>query len=157
VSTVSAWRRTAVGDRPALDGELPGWAVEYDRFDRGYGPSKAADGPIQYWLRNPMLYFEPPQVAAYRVWRGIISAGASAPGRLVVIASTHSAPMRALAATAFGRDLGEPDHLEGVRVLVHGDHAAATIRYRDLEIEAAPPAQLPPWIDREWLEPSSGR
>jgi len=102
-----------------------------------------------------MLYFEPPQVAAYRVWRGIISAGASAPGRLVVIASTHSAPMRAFAATAFGRDLGEPDHLEGVRVLVHGDHTAATIRYRDLEIEAAPPAQLPPWIDRGWLEPSS--
>ena len=145
---------TAVGDRLALDGELPGWAVECDRFDRGYGPSKAAGGPIQYWLRNPMLYFEPPQVAAYRVWRGIISAGASGPDRLVVIASTHSAPMRAFAATAFGRDLGEPDHLEGVRILVHGDHAVATIRYRDLEIEAALPAQLPPWIDREWLEPS---
>ena len=104
-----------------------------------------------------MLYFEPPQVAAYRVWRSIISASASAPGRLVVIASTHSAPMRAFVATAFGRDLGEPDHLEEVRVLVHGDHVAATIRYRDLEIEAVLPAQLPPWIDREWLEPSSGR
>jgi hypothetical protein len=59
--------------------------------------------------------------------------------------------MRAFAATAFGRDLGELDHPEGVRVLGHGDHAAATIRYRDLEIGAAPPAQLPPWIDREWL------
>jgi hypothetical protein len=74
---------TAAGDRLALDGELPGWAVECDRFDRGYGSSKAAGGPIQYWLRNPMLYFEPPQVAAYRIWRGIILAGASAPDRLV--------------------------------------------------------------------------
>ena len=147
---------TAVGNRLGLDGELPGWAVECDRFDPGSGPSKAAGGPIQYWLRNPMLYFEPPQVAAYRVWGGIISAGVSVPGRLVVIASTHSAPMRAFAATACGRDLGEPDHLEGVRVLVHGDRAAATVRYRDLEIEVAPPAQVPPWIDREWLE-SSGR
>lgn len=145
---------TAVGNRLALDGELPGWAVECDRFDRGYGPSKAAGGPIQYWLRNPMLYFEPPQVAAYRIWRGIVLAGANVPDRLVVIASTHSAPMRAFVATAFGRDLGEPDHLEGVRVLVHADHVAATIRYRDLEIEAAPPAQLPPWIDRDWLEPA---
>ncbi len=58
---------------------------------------------------------------------------------------------------AFGRDLGEPDRLEEVRVQVRGDHAAATIRYRDLEIEAALPAQLPPWIDRGWLEPSSDR
>ena len=104
-----------------------------------------------------MLYFEPPQVAAYRIWRGIISANASVPGRLIVIASTHSAPMRAFAATAFGRDLGEPDHLEGIRVLMHTDHAAATIRYRDLEIEAIPPAQLPPWIAPSWLEPSSDR
>jgi len=47
----------AVGDRLALDGELPGWAAECHRFDRGYGPSKVAGGPIQYWLRNPMLYF----------------------------------------------------------------------------------------------------
>ena len=34
---------SAVGGRLALDGELPGWAVECDRFDRGDGPSKAAD------------------------------------------------------------------------------------------------------------------
>jgi hypothetical protein len=33
----------------------------------------------------------------------------------------------------FRRDLGEPDRLEGVRVLVHEDHATATIRLRDLE------------------------
>src|SRR5215831_16295021 len=35
---------TAVGDRLGLVGELPGWAVECDRFDSGHGPSKAAGG-----------------------------------------------------------------------------------------------------------------
>jgi len=94
--------------------------------------------------------------------RGSALAAQLAPGATVgcphartARASEAAAVVRA--ATAFGRDLGEPDHLEGVRVLVHGDHTAATIRYRDLEIEAAPPAQSPPWMDRKWLHPSSDR
>ena len=55
----------AVTARLALaDGELPDWAREYDRFDSDYRAVAAQGGPIEYWLHNPTLYFEPPQLAA---------------------------------------------------------------------------------------------
>lgn len=139
----------AVVERLALDEDLPDWAHEYDRFDRDYGPAAAAGGPIEYWLRNPSFYFEPPQVAAYRIWRGIAAAAEGPGDRLLVVAATHSSPMRAFLAAVIGSDPGEPDNLEDIRVLVEGDRATVRFRGRCNRVEV--PARLPPWIDEGWL------
>ncbi|HVH24443.1 MAG TPA: hypothetical protein VNA11_18500 [Pseudonocardia sp.] len=133
----------------------PDWVREYDRFDRNFRDAAAAGHPIEYWLHNPTLYFEPPHVAAHRVWRGIAAAGQDRADRLVVLAATHSAPMRAFVATALGADPGEPDNLEDVRVLVRPDDTA-TITFREHTISTRIPPHLPPWIDRAWFE-SFGR
>ena len=89
------------------DGELPDWAREFDRFDSDYRAVAAQGGPIEYWLRNPTLWFEPPQLAALRVWRAVRAFGALAGDRpLLVVATSHAGPMRAVVATAVGRDPG---------------------------------------------------
>jgi broad specificity phosphatase PhoE len=131
--------------------EEPDWVREYDRFDQDYRAAAAAGHPIEYWLRNPTLYFEPPHVAAHRMWRGIAAVGEDRPEELVVLAATHSAPMRAFLATALGSDPGEPDNLEAIRVRVHPDDTA-DIAFREHEIHARIPPQLPPWIDRAWFD-----
>jgi broad specificity phosphatase PhoE len=125
----------AVVERLALDEHLPDWAHEYDRFDRDYGPSAAAGGPIEYWLHNPSFYFEPAQVAAYRIWRGIAAAAEDPGDRLLVVAATHSAPMRAFLAAAIGSDPGEPDNLEEIRVVVEDDRATV------ITLPASPPGR----------------
>ena len=148
----------AVTARLALNGaELPDWAREYDRFDSDYRDTAAAGGPIEYWLHNPTLYFEPPHVAAHRMWRGIAAAADGHPGSdtngrpLLVLVATHSAPMRAFVATALGRDPGEPRNLEDVQVRVEPD-GSATVTFRDDTVAMTVPPQLPPWIDRAWFE-----
>jgi broad specificity phosphatase PhoE len=142
----------AVAARLAWQGEPPDWVREYDRFDSDYRAAAAAGNPIEYWLHNPTLYFEPPHLAAHRMWRGIAAAGADLPDqRLLVLVATHSAPMRALVATALGSDPGEPDNLEDIRVRVRPD-ATATLTFREHVIETRIPPHLPPWIDRSWFE-----
>ncbi len=145
----------AVTERLTLDGPLPDWAREFDRFDTDYRAVAAAGHPIEYWLHNPTLYFEPPHVAAHRMWRGVAAVGVDAPERLLVLVATHSAPMRAFVATALGTDPGEPHNLEDVRVRVEPD-GAATVRFREHVIAMRIPDHLPPWIDRAWFE-SYGR
>ncbi|MGI5132535.1 hypothetical protein ACQEVB_37435 [Pseudonocardia sp. CA-107938] len=132
-------------------GELPDWAREFDRFDH---PDRH---PIEYWLHNPTLHFEPPHVAAHRMWRGIATAADGhdpADGPLLVVAATHSAPMRAFVAATLGHDAGEPHNLEDVRVRITGD--AARVTFREHTVATTVPAHLPPWIDRAWFE-SFGR
>jgi broad specificity phosphatase PhoE len=145
----------AITARLALEGDLPDWAREYDRFDSDYRSVAAAGGPIEYWLHNPTLYFEPPHVAAHRFWRGIAEVGLGRPDDLLVLVATHSAPMRAFIATALGEDPGEPHNLEDIRVRVRPD-ASATVTFREHVVEMTVPAHLPPWIDRAWFE-SYGR
>lgn len=144
-----------VAARQASRGDPPDWVREFDRFDTDFGATAAAGGPIDYWMRNPTLYFEPPHVAAHRVWRGVAEVGRDRPERLLVLASTHSAPMRAFVATALGSDPGEPHNLEDVRVQVRPD-GTATITFREHRLPARIPPELPPWIDRGWFE-SFGR
>ncbi|SHK29593.1 Broad specificity phosphatase PhoE [Pseudonocardia thermophila] len=135
-------------------GELPEWAREYDRFDSDFRAGAAAGNPIEYWLRNPTLYFEPPQIAAHRMWRGVATAADGhdpAGGPLLVLASTHSAPMRAFVATTIGSDPGEPHNLEDVRVRVRQD-GSARVSFREHVVETSIPGHLPPWIDRTWFE-----
>lgn len=147
----------AITTRLALQGELPDWAREYDRFDTDYRVVAAAGGPIEFWVRNPTLYFEPPQVASYRTWLGIEALGPSMrrAGAALALVCTHSAVMRAFAATTLGRDLGEPENLEPIRVRV-GPGGSAEVGYRGETVPTRIPPQLPPWIDRAWLE-SYGR
>ncbi len=145
----------AVAARLAWEGEPPDWVREYDRFDTDYGATAAAGDPIEYWLRNPTLYFEPPHLAAHRVWRGIAEVGRAGPEQLLVLVATHSAPMRAFVATACGSDPGEPRHLEDVRVRVRAD-GTTTVTFREHRISTRIPPHLPPWIDKAWFE-SFGR
>lgn len=145
----------AVRERLGLTGDLPDWAREYDRFDTDYRAKSAAGGPIEYWVHQPTLWFEPPHLAAHRMWRGIAHVGRDAPERLVVLAATHSAPMRAFVTSAIGEDPGEPENLEEIRVRVRPD-GPVTIRFREHVVEFSEIPALPPWIDREWFE-SYGR
>lgn len=145
----------AVTARLALDGELPDWAREFDRFDTDFGSVAAAGGPIDFWVHHPTLYFEPPHLAAHRLWRGITEVGRDRPDRLLVLAATHSAPMRAFVLTTLGEDPGEPHNLEDIRVRVRPG-GAATVTFREHVVETTVPGHLPPWIDRDWFE-SYGR
>lgn len=145
----------AVTERLGLEGHLPDWAREFDRFDTDFGATSRAGGPIEYWVRRPTLWFEPPHLAAHRTWRGVVEVGRDAPEGLVVLVSTHSAPMRAFAATAIGDDPGEPENLEEIRVSVRAD-GSATVRFREHTVEFDGAPDLPPWVDRAWYE-SYGR
>jgi broad specificity phosphatase PhoE len=128
------------------DGELPDWAREFDRFDSDYRAVAAQGGPIEYWLRNPTLHFEPPQLAALRLWRAVAAFGTTAGDRpLLVVATSHSGPMRAIVATAIGRDPGEPHNLEDVRIRVSAD-GAATLSFRDEVVAFTELPTLPPWF-----------
>jgi len=127
-------------------GERPDWAREYDRFDSDYRTLAAQGSPIEYWLRNPTLFFEPPQLAALRLWRAVASFGALAGERpLLVVATSHSGPMRAMVAAALGRDPGEPANLEDVRVQVAAEGAAA-LAFRDEVVPFAQLPTMPPWF-----------
>ena len=62
-----------------------------------------------------------------------------------MVATTHSAPMRAVVASALGRDPGEPHNLEDVRVRVARD-GAATLTFRDDVVSFAALPTPPPWF-----------
>ena len=117
--------------------ELPGWLADLARFRTVH---VSGGDPIALWLTTPLLGFEPPAVVVRRYWRAI-SAAAAPP--LTVVAA-HSGPMRALAAHAFGEDLGEPDNLEAVVVRVDGARAQVGYRGRTADI-AIPELQEPAW------------
>jgi broad specificity phosphatase PhoE len=65
-----------------------------------------------------------------------------------VVVCSHSGCLRAIAAEAVGRDLGEPAHLEAVRVRLTGARpgAPARLSYRGETVElAVPTLQEPAW------------
>jgi hypothetical protein len=79
------------------------------------------------------------------MWRAVTAFGELRGDRpLLVVATTHSAPMRAVVASALGRDPGEPRNLEDVRVLVGGD-GAATLTFRGEVVSFAAQPTPPPW------------
>ena len=123
------------GDTPVE--ELPGWLADLARFRSVH---VSGGDPIELWLTTPLLGFEPPSVIVRRYWRGI---RALRDAELTVVAS-HSGPMRALVAHAFGRDLGEPDNLEAVAIHVEGDRARVDFRGQRAHI-AVPDVTEPDW------------
>ena len=50
-------------------GDRPGWLDEIDRF---WKVQAAGGDPIQYWLNQPLQFYEPPAIVVRRFWRGII-------------------------------------------------------------------------------------
>lgn len=132
------------------DGEVPDWAREFDRFDTDHRAVAAAGGPIEFWVRTPTLFLEPPALSVHRVWAGI-TALAPQSGSLTAVVATHSAPMRAMLNTVLGRDPGEPENLETIGVRVAAD-ASAEVTYRGETVGYSGPPVLPPWFDRTFLE-----
>lgn len=128
-------------------GELPDWARELDRFDTDHRAVAAAGGPIEFWVRTPTTFFEPPSLSVHRLWAGIteLAPDTSDEDRVVLVA-THSAPMRAFLNTVLGRDPGEPDNLEDVGVRVAPD-GSATVSYRGEQVPFTGPPPFPPWFD----------
>jgi broad specificity phosphatase PhoE len=135
--------------RIGLEGELPDWARAFDRFDTDFGAGSKLGGPIDRWMVSTDLFFEPPQVIAYRAWAGIRAQEKQAPGT-IALASSHSALLRGFASAALGHDVGEPRNLEHVDVEVHGDRA--TVTYRDEQVEVDVPTTVPPWLNPAYLD-----
>lgn len=108
-------------------GGVPLWLDEVGRF---WGSQQGGADPIEYWLTFPLATFEPPGAVVRRYWAGI--------KRLVeengdvdrLVCAVHSGPMRAFATTAIGRDLGEPNNTEEVRVRIKHDLSEAEVSYR---------------------------
>lgn len=131
---------------PSVD---PDWVRELDRFRIADHAVAAAGGPIEFWVRTPTVFFEPPALAAHRLWRGIVALAPPAGTDRVAVVATHSAPMRALLNTALGHDPGEPENLEPIRVRV--GPGGATVGYRDTLTAYAGPPALPAWFDAAFL------
>lgn len=117
--------------------QLPGWLADLARFRAVH---VSGGDPIALWLTTPLLGFEPPAVAVRRYWRAIRAAA----GPALTVVAAHSGPMRALAAHAFGRDLGEPDNLEAVVVRLDSDRAQVGYRGESVDI-AVPDLAEPRW------------
>jgi broad specificity phosphatase PhoE len=141
-SVMEGYERVALGDRPL-------WLVEIDRFWR---TQLAGADPIHHWLTIPMLHFEPPVSCVRRFWTAITRLVNEAPaadaGRsTVIVASTHSGPIRAFATWAHGYDPGEPYNLEEVVVSVKEGAKEALVAYRNrvTEVHVPPMHELPIW------------
>lgn len=117
--------------------EPPGWLADLARFRAVH---VSGGDPIGLWLSVPLLGFEPPAVAVRRYWRAIVAVAGEAP----TVVAAHSGPMRALAAHAFGRDLGEPHNLEAVAVRLDGPRAGVTYRGQTAAL-AVPDLAEPRW------------
>jgi broad specificity phosphatase PhoE len=145
-SVMEGYERVALGDRPL-------WLVEIDRFWR---TQMAGADPIYHWLTIPMLHFEPPISCVRRFWTAITRLVDDAPppesGRnAVIVAATHSGPIRAFATWAHGYDPGEPYNLEEVVVSVKEGAKEALVAYRNrvTEVHVPPLHELPTWGEAE--------
>jgi broad specificity phosphatase PhoE len=128
-------------------GERPLWQLELNR----YWVLQASGGdPIEYWLKNPLLTFEPPVAVVRRFWAGAVELIADAGQLTRVVCCTHSGPMRAFATWALGHDAGEPLNTEQVRVRVwpRRGRVAVTYRGRTQEITGPPEADAEAWWER---------
>jgi broad specificity phosphatase PhoE len=140
-SMMEGYERVALGDRPL-------WLVEIDRFWR---TQVAGADPIHHWLTIPMLHFEPPVSCVRRFWSAITRlVEEEAPGT-VIVAATHSGPIRAFATWAHGYDPGEPYNLEEVVVSVKEGAKEAMVAYRNrvTEVHVPPMDELPKWGEAE--------
>lgn len=149
--TVAArWRQTEL-ERPGQNGGIsPLWIEEVGRF---WDRQQAGLDPIEYWMTFPLVTFEPPASVVRRYWAGLARlAQDGSVDRLVC--AVHSGPMRAFATTAIGRDLGEPENTEEVRVRLKHDLSEAEVSYRghSRRIEVPPFGGYAGWSDPTYEE-----
>jgi broad specificity phosphatase PhoE len=140
--------RSTLGRQAALQpGERPLWQLELSRF---WVLQSGGGDPIEFWLTNPLLAFEPPAAVVRRFWAGAVALTADAGQPTRVVCCTHSGPMRAFATWALGHDAGEPFNTEQVRVRVWPERARATVTYRGRtqEITGPPAAEAGAWWER---------
>jgi broad specificity phosphatase PhoE len=130
-------------EHPLPPTSAPEWWREGHRF--AYIHDGGGD-PIRWWLTQPCLAYEPPARVVRRFWRAL--AELAAEGLTPAVVCTHSAAIRALAAEAAGRDLGEPANLEALRVRLGGSRTGdpASVEYRGEIVELAiPELREPAW------------
>jgi broad specificity phosphatase PhoE len=115
------------------------WLLELGRF---WALQTGGGDAIEFWLKCPLLTFEPPAAVVQRIWDGTGRLMAPrARRRRRVICCTHSGPMRAFAAWALGHDAGEPYNVEQVRARVWPGLSRASVTYRGRTQEIkSPPA-----------------
>ena len=128
-------------------GERPLWQLELSRF---WFLQAGGGDPIEFWLTNPLLAFEPPASVVRRFWAGAVELGAEAGRATRVVCCTHSGPMRAFATWALGHDAGEPFNTEQVRVRVWPERARVTVTYRGRtqDITGPPDLDAGTWWER---------
>jgi broad specificity phosphatase PhoE len=128
-------------------GERPLWQLELSRF---WVLQSGGGDPIEFWLKNPLLAFEPPSAVVRRFWAGAVELTPDAGRPSRVVCCTHSGPMRAFATWALGHDAGEPFNTEQVRVRVWPEQVRATVTYRGRtqEITGPPAADSGGWWER---------
>jgi broad specificity phosphatase PhoE len=115
----------------------PLWQMELGRF---WVLQSGGGDPIEFWMTNPLLTFEPPSEVVRRFWAGVTRLAAGREEHTRVVCCTHSGPMRAFATWALGHDAGEPFNTEEVRVRIWLDRGRAVVTYRGRtqEIHASP-------------------
>lgn len=135
-------------------GPRPLWMREIDVF---WDEQVRGDDPITLWMRVPLLTFEPPAAVVRRLLAAIAGLVRGASSRTLYVCFTHSGPMRALAAWALGRDLGEPQNTEVVRARVRRDLSAGWITYRGATQAFGPTSTFDAGAGWEAVEPEGRR
>jgi broad specificity phosphatase PhoE len=137
--------RSTLNRQVALQpGDRPLWQLELSRF---WVLQSSGGDPIEFWLKNPLLAFEPPAAVVRRFWAGAVELTPDGDRPTRVVCCTHSGPMRAFATWALGHDAGEPFNTEQVRVRVWPGRGRATVTYRGRtqEITGPPAADAGAW------------
>jgi broad specificity phosphatase PhoE len=148
--------RSTLNRQVALQpGDRPLWQLELSRF---WVLQSGGGDPIEFWLKNPLLAFEPPAAVVRRFWAGALELTPDADQPTRVVCCTHSGPMRAFATWALGHDAGEPFNTEQVRVRVWPQRARATVTYRGRtqEITGPPAADAGAWWERQEKQEEDG-
>lgn len=125
----------------------PLWLDEVGRF---WGRQQAGADPIEYWLTFPLATFEPPGAVVRRYWAGMKKLVEENETADRLVCAVHSGPMRAFATTATGRDPGEPENTEEVRVRIKRDLSTAEVSYRG----NARKIEVPPSDDHTTMWPA---
>lgn len=129
------------GGGPHAGRVAPGWVVEVDRFWRIHD---TGGDPIGHWLRQPVQHLEPAPAVVRRVWQSIVGAVDAAPCCRQFVMATHSGPIRAVVAQAFGTDPGDPAHLAELTVRLAEDRTSALVSYGGEVHEVEVPAGVSP-------------
>ncbi len=124
-------------------GTVAGWITDFARY---LERQRLGSDPVGYWLRQPLPSFEPPIAVVHRFGRAIAELADADDPTPVTVVATHSGCLRAVVATASGKDRGEPENGETVHVFATPGRDVATVHYRDRTDQWILPRTTPPWL-----------